>query len=355
MIHLHHGYMGHSHPQGADKQAQSEGSVGIEADTNHFIAHMYESAFHLPLTAFKDATLASIADIIPCTSGIWASGVHVTNTIFSVAAYNYPPDRMIEYAFNWQDHDFVRDAAVKSPGKAFRNEDVMPLDAYHQTDIYRHFSGPSGIEHALGAASADPITTVGELIFLFRSDPAAHFSDEDCARLELLLPHLVAVWRHRQMLHLFERDKGQKADLESLSSGHAVVDDMGFIQAADDDFSRQMRTAFADWTGPLLPAPIFALLTGDKDSLVCGAHRFVLMRGDGRHIVKVLGHGGDAWLTPAEQRTATLFAEGKTSSHIASTLDLSTATVRNQIAAAYSKLGVHTKVELLRALSKRSQ
>jgi DNA-binding CsgD family transcriptional regulator len=58
-------------------------------------------------------------------------------------------------------------------------------------------------------------------------------------------------------------------------------------------------------------------------------------------------------LTPAEHRTAELFAEGKTSVHIARTLNLSTATVRNQIASAYQKLGVHTKVELLWAISAR--
>jgi DNA-binding NarL/FixJ family response regulator len=56
-------------------------------------------------------------------------------------------------------------------------------------------------------------------------------------------------------------------------------------------------------------------------------------------------------LSRSERRVATLYAQGLMHSEIALQLGVSGSTVRNQIAAAYRKLGVNSKVALLHALS----
>lgn len=324
-------------------------SVEVSSEFNGFIARMYESVFHLTLAEFKERTLASVTALVPFTSGIWASGVHSSNTIFSVAAFNYPAERMLEYAFNWQNDDFVRAAAVAKPGTSVRIEDLMPLDAYYRTDIYRKFSGPSGIEHSLGTASADPITTVGELVFLFRDNKQVTFSDDECVLMQFLTPHLVSAWRHSQMVNLAQSEGKAREAMAAMPSGHAVVDDSGFIQSSDDDFSQRVRASFPEWSGPVLPELIRAILSGERDHCIHNGQKFALVRGVDRHIVTVSIVNERGAITPAEHRTVCLFVAGQTSGQIAVALDLSPATVRNQIASAYRKLGVHSKVELLRA------
>jgi DNA-binding CsgD family transcriptional regulator len=59
--------------------------------------------------------------------------------------------------------------------------------------------------------------------------------------------------------------------------------------------------------------------------------------------------GADA-LTPAERRTALMAAEALTNKQIAQALFVSVKTVEGQLAAAYSKLGVHRRGELARAI-----
>jgi len=56
-------------------------------------------------------------------------------------------------------------------------------------------------------------------------------------------------------------------------------------------------------------------------------------------------------LTPGERRTVLMAAEGMTNREIAQALFVSVKTVEGQLAAAYPKLGVHTRRELAGALS----
>ena len=61
-------------------------------------------------------------------------------------------------------------------------------------------------------------------------------------------------------------------------------------------------------------------------------------------------HGVDA-LSERQLLVAKLFADGRTYRDIAATLKLAPATVRRHLQTSYARLGVRTKIELLRALA----
>jgi len=318
------------------------------------IAELYAGVFGDPFADFKQRSMERLRQVIPFDSGVWATGVRSTNTALSVTMVDQPPEVLADYALNWQEQDFVRAAAAASPGVAFRNEDVMPVADYHRTAIYREFSGPAGIEHALGTVQADPVTDIAELIFLFRADKQAVFSDGERELAQLVTPHVAAAWRQRQIAHYYEAAVGGALGRQA-GRAEAVVDTDGLIYAADDQFSLALRRHFDDWVGPRVPAAVMAVFANADGLLTAGGLDFSLARGAYRHILSATPADRDDRLTHAETRVARLFAEGLTHSQIAAQLGVSPSTIRNQIAAIYRKLDIHSKTELARIVPARAQ
>src|SRR4051795_11064209 len=106
------------------------------------VADIYRGVFTLPFEVFKEATLRRLQSVLPFDSGVWGSGVHSTNELFSLSSVDQSFDALMTYAAKWQPPALVRSAAVANPGRALRNEDVMPLERYHATGIYLEFSRP---------------------------------------------------------------------------------------------------------------------------------------------------------------------------------------------------------------------
>lgn len=329
------------------KQRRFEMRGGVLNDS---IVRIYDLVVQRPLATFKSDALAMLAESLGFDSAIWASGVHRSNTIFSIATYHFAPALLIDYAAHWQPEDTLRSAVVASPGRALRNEDIMPVETHRASAIYQRYCAPGGMHQTLGVAAADLVTTVGELIFLFRSGEERAYRDEERDALELLAPHLFAAWRQRQALGLFDASAEDAAD--SLTS-HAVVDDDGLIQAADPAFTTCVARVFPDWNGPLLPDGLRTAATSGQATHVERQQRFLFPHGTGRYLVIAAAQKSER-LTAAEHRTARLYADGETYSAIATRLGLSPSTVRNQIAAAYRKLGVRNKVALFQKLAKDS-
>lgn len=316
---------------------------------NDLIVRLYDLVLQRPLATFKGDALALLADSLAFDSAIWASGVHRTNTIFSIATHNFGPVALMDYAANWQPHDRLRAAVVAAPGVVLRNEDIMLVAEHRASDIYLRFCAPGGMHQTLGVATADPVTTVGELIFLFRNGEDAAYTDHERDAVTTLSPHLFATWRQRQVVGLLDAS-GQGETTPALVA-YAVVDEAGLIHASDAAFSGSVAQAFAGWNGPLLPDALRTVVANGRTTHVEAGQRFVVRRGSERHLVIALDRRDDV-LTAAERRTAQLYAGGSTHSAIASKLGLSGSTVRNQIAATYQKLGVHSKVALGRVLKR---
>lgn len=312
------------------------------------IAALYSCVFDTPFATFKDCALTALRPVLPFTSAIWGSGIASTNTTLNIAFVDQPTDAIADYALRWQAQDFVRAATVANPGIAYRNEDCMPLDAYHRTPIYREYSRPRGIEHALCIVAVDEGTDLGELIYLFRADPAAAFTDAERDLLQRLLPHLASAWAQRERLNVLEHRCGGPADSQP---GFAVLDDGGLLHATDRCFVERLRQTLPTWSGPTLPIALLDAFASADGTIRFGPCEARLLRGRDRHVL-TLGAPAAPTLTPAERRVAALYATGRTKVQIAATLGSAPATVSNQLAAVYRKLGVHDKLALARKLDR---
>lgn len=317
---------------------------------NRVAVDIHDAAPLRPFATFREECLQRVREAIAFDSAIWGSGVQEPMLIFGVAAVDFPPDRLVDYGMRWQAHDALRAAVAQRPGEALRNEDIQPLDAHYASEIYDGFCGPAGIEHALGVTIIDEVTQVGELVYLFRADRRAVFRDDERDALSLLAPHLAAAWRHRL---LWQVARGGAAGGQALApppDGHAVLDPLGQVHASDASFGLRMRRLFPAWVGPLLPPPLRTLIAGTGDRALVQGCWFRLHRGGDRHLLSFVEPAAELPLSPAEMRVAVTFARGLTAAEAAAELRISRATARNQLAAVYAKLGVHTKVELARRL-----
>jgi DNA-binding CsgD family transcriptional regulator len=325
--------------------------LSVPKSVQSAVADVYRGVFTLPFELFKEATLRRLQSVLPFDSGVWGSGVHSTNELFSLSSVDQPFDTLMTYAAKWQPHDFVRSTAVANPGRALRNEDVMPLERYHRTDIYLEFSKPAGIEHALGIVERDEVTDVGDMVFLFRADPRRAFTADDVALLEYLSPHLVVAWRQCQIAHHYRLAASGAAAGFHDREGYAVVSDQGVIQAAGEDFRIAIRAVAPAWRGPRLPPAFEPLLNGARAAVVLGDYEFTVQAANERRLFAVAARAGTLGLTPAEARVARLYAGGMTQRDIATRAGVSASTVRNQLSSVYLKLDVHSKIGLARVLN----
>lgn len=326
--------------------------LGVPKSIQSAVADLYRGVFALPFEVFKEATLSRLQTVLRFDSAVWGSGVHSTNEMLSLSFLNQPPATLMTYAANWQTEDFVRAAAVARPGRAFRNEDVMALERYRQTEIYLQFSKPAGIEHALGIVERDELTDLAEIVFLFRADERDAFTEDDAALLEYLAPHLVIAWRQSQIAHHYRAAAEGAASGFHEHDGYAVSDHQGIVHAAGEDFCIALRAVAPDWRGPKIPPELEPLQTGERASLVLGGYEFTARRANDRTLFAVAARSRALGLSPAEARVARLYAGGLTQRDIAVRLGVSGSTVRNQLSAVYLKFDVHTKIGLARRLNR---
>ena len=321
-------------------------------DLSRLLLGLHDAAFAAPIETAKEALLDALRTAIPFDAAIWGSGAESPPLIFGIAAVDFQLDQLVAYSA-WQSEDRLRAAVSSRPGTALRQEDIGPIADHHASAIYTGFCKGAGIAHTLGIADLDPHTSVGELIFLFRGETGPAYTDAERDLLEQCFPHLLTA-RRRRMLSAFHRPNGTPAP-PSDTPGFAIIDDSSHIHASDPAFGLAVRHAFPGWQGPRLPEPLARLLQGADTSLKAGPLRFDLRRGygeaGGRHLLRLPDPAAGS-LSAAELKVARLFAQGATSAAVARQLGISPLTVRNHVTAIYQKLGIHSKAELARTMSR---
>jgi DNA-binding CsgD family transcriptional regulator len=333
-------------------RSRKEGRA-IPDQLNAAIATLYQGAVLAEPGQFQNFAFESIGSVVPCSSAMWMVGVHVTSQVNSVWYHKRQPIDVARYVERYGDSDVLRQRAAQEFGTPFRIEDVMDIDFYRTLPIYTEASRPGGIEYAMAVVLVDPVTSLLDFLVLYRDDRARPFTDEERAGFAVLAPHMVTAWRQWQLIEMLKLAKDVGEASQFGWQRYAVVDDRGAIHVSDGDFGLAMREAFPGWSGAMLPQPLIDFIGSGEASIVIGPLDFHLVRKDQRHILTINGHLTATPLSDSELRTARLFAEGRTHKEIATALGLSHYTVRNQIASAYTKLGVHSKVALARLIGPR--
>lgn len=324
--------------------------ISVPAAVQDAVEGLYAGIFRHTFEQFKENTLRSLKTVLPFDSAVWGSGLHSTNAMLSLTLLDQPVEMLMAYAEGWQVEDRCRNAAVAEPGRAFRNEDLQPVEQYRQTAIYTQFCKSWAIEQALTIVLVRQTSDLAEIICLFRAGIDEPFTDAERALLEHLGPHIAAAWHQAQIAHFYRRAGLEESIGVVEPDRYAVVDGLGVLQAAGDAFCQAVMALVPDWRGPLLPTALMPVVRGERDALTIGETEFRRRKSADGMILAAMPASGVFGLTAAELRAARLYADGLTQPEIAALLGISASTVRNQLSAAYGKLKIRSKVDLVRVL-----
>lgn len=205
-------------------------------DFNAVIGHLYDAA----------SNIASWLDFLRAGSAYFGSfGAHL------IHLDKDNPELSVSYVVGFEHHSLdIQRAAMRKqmelekedprfnharrfPNMPFRCTDVMPVEEFRASRIYRELLHPNGIEYSLMVHYSDTSEDFTGLAF-FRGAEAGPYSEEDSRGLSELIPHLrrtLAI--QRRLFQLDHRLDASYQILESLPSGLVIVDEQGRSEFAN--------------------------------------------------------------------------------------------------------------------------
>lgn len=190
---------------------------------------------------------------------------------------------------------------------------------------------------------ASPARETPRWIVLFRCSER-DFTSRDAALLQ-------AFWQHAaQSIEINLQYALSRVTSPGSDQAVALVNSLGIIEIADETVKDLLLQEWPMLRGVTLPKTALASL------LATGSYRGKFIELHAAHKAGYLACSvkkvhAVSLLTPSEISAVQCFARGMTHSAIACRFGVSPHTVRNQLANAYRKLGVHSKAELIRVVA----
>lgn len=313
------------------------------------LLELYRVARGVPSPDFKDAALNVIKAELPFKSAGWGTFVisPLGARVQSVHTHELSMQMMADYETVKQ-YDTLSAKALSRPGTTINvsvNDTKWKLHPAMLAHVRKW-----GLDHSLGTIFIDPALNLCTAVSLYRGASGKPFTDRERKLKQQIMMHLVEAWNLNALLYV-DRPANQS---DTPGRARALIDREGTIYNADAGLPALMHAEFPGWTGPQIPPSVAQPLLGINgesfrgDAIVASRTRVL---DDGLSLISVRPLAGIDRLSARERVVAREFASGKTHKEIAHELGISPATVRNQLQAAYQKLGVSTKIELAQELS----
>lgn len=332
-------------PNGGSAELSSGLAVANKRDA--FLIKLYQLFPGAPPGEFSAAALAVLNPLLPFDTALWGTFALTARGPSRHTVYLHGlPMEMLPEADRLYPHNLPLHEAARRPGRTVnvsmdRVEDVVHPDAVA-------FGRRWGLIHTLTTMVAEAPLNLFSIVCLYRSDPRNRFSERERRLKQSVAPHLVAAWRMNAM-HFLD---GTTRPARSIGSARVLVAENGEISTAEPGLADLLRAETREWRGPLLADALLPLARGDvaeyKGRAVVASR--VRTLDDGAVVLSVRRRVPVDGLSARELEVAREFASGKSHKEIAALCGTSPQTVRSQIRAAYAKLGVTTKVELLKQI-----
>ncbi len=310
------------------------------------LLQLYRLSRTAPAPEFKDAALAEIRPYLPFEKAMWGTSVisRAGPIVHAVHLYRLPQRKMRDYE-QVKQSDVLYRKCVANPGRT----SVANLARLEKTLDPKlvEYARRYDLENVLSTMWREPVLQIYTTVSLYRGKAGKSFTERERRLKEQLMPHLVEAWNLNAIQYV-DQGPGTAHSLQ-----RAMIDREGMLYNTEPGFAALMRAEFAGWTGPTLPAEVVRPLAqagGESyrgDAVIVSRLREIE---DGMYLIGVRALGGIDRLSPRERSVARSFASGKTHKEIAQAFGVAPATVRNQLQAAYTKLGVGSKIELSRQL-----
>ena len=280
---------------------------------NKTILDLHDAAGNVPMKAYRRWALQQMQQLVPCVRGYWACAVPDGTALHSVQTLHSEPL-----------------ASENSLAGAQRRECRMLFDETASPRVIR-------------MAELEPLSGLLSIVLLQRDAAQSPFTSAERDEAMLLTPHLLAAWRRCQQLSLLTRCVAEDGRVAAL------VDQHGFLHAADGRFFGMLRRHWTDWGGARLPEALTRFVAQGGVQVIENIRWRIEPLGElqflsGEHI------GGAALLTHRERSVAAAILSGHSYDVAANQLGISVNTLRNAIVRVYRKLGVNGKVELAQRL-----
>ncbi len=304
-----------------------------------FLMDLYRAASQQSADTFQDWALERLSQDLPFDSAMWASGVATpAGPLFhSMHLLRQPVQMLIDYEpLKHLDRFFAE--SVTNAGRTMRATSRTSLPAAFIPYIERY-----GLEQGLCTMGIEPDAALLTGLSLYRADRNRPFSEAEAHFKQCVFPHLIEADSRNKLAHL-ESDTQPRAVRQWRS---AAVDALALLRCIDDGFKQLLLREWPRWHGPYLPDALRELMLRGASTGVVGRRsvaRFATL-GD-LTLVQLRERAAIDELPERVRQVARLAARGQSHKTIASALDVSPATVRNQLATAYQRLGVNNKAEM---------
>lgn len=314
------------------------------ARISDFVLGLYRRIGELPAAGFKDRALDDLREVLPFDSAFWAEGAESGATIFDAHVHGsvHPAAEWLKDYADFKTDDPLANAVFANRGVTIYDVGLMPREQWLAHPVYGPFCRKHRIEYALCTLDYDPLTTLVEVISIYRASADEPFSETERQRMQFLFPHLLEA-RRRNL-----QAGGAEGDCpEPHAEDTAVCGRDGTLRHAGRRFVGRLRAEFPQWRGPALPPQL------NPD----GRRRTVF---EGRQSVFIGQPYGALWLlstreyspidtlTPSERRTARVLIEGLTWRDGAARLGITISTFNKHAHNLYRKLGVASRAALAR-------
>ena len=206
----------------------------------------------------------------------------------------------------------------------------------------REYARSTGALNSLSMVLLGPDRTI-TVFSLWRAGETDTYSRQHVARAELLMPHVLQAIRISRRLAISALIGSAPAD------GVLIVERNGTIHHIDDVALLLLRREFLGWVSSSLPAPLHSTLLDERAARHAGREIIVTARWQGNLVfLAIKAHAHGAKLTRAELRVVDAVLRHGTYKEAARRLGVSPSTVRNQLHATYTKLGIAGKSDLVK-------
>ena len=322
-------------------------------DVGTFLLQVYRTARECGPDAFQGAVLRLLRPHLGFVSAFWGAaqlgGGDVVPT--SLATMNIDPGFLPDWAREVPADPLIP-YLTSMPGMALQVQVAREYAAAPALSaIAARYRMQSMTVISMPHSAHVPLQESLEWISLFRERPDDYCSKSENRWLEHVTPHLAEAWRINRALH---GQSSAETDLAGFAIALADASN-GTLLFADDAFRAVLAREWSGFDGQRAPP---ALRHRWADIRGRFTHTGRYSRIDGRCAGEVVylsaktTAGADP-LTRRQLEIAQLYAQDLSNKEIAQHFGLSSATVRNHLAAVYAALGVHSKFQLAQRLMER--
>ncbi len=312
---------------------------------NQFLLDLYALVRAEPSQQFSSTALGLLKRALPFDTAVWAT--------FTATPQGPRPhwhhlegigQEMLADYERVKQYDILNEQAVVNCGRTI-NVSLAQVESVAHPAMLAH-AHRWGMEHTLATMHHESPLNLYTAVCLYRADPARAFSEEERSNAQAAVPHLVQAW-HINAIHFLDVPANRT---RTTSSARALVDRFGVVHNAEPGVTALFRREIPDWEGPKVPEPLSAFFDNGRRDYKGNAIIASLLRQlpDRTFVISIRPRAAIDTLSTRELAVAREFAGGKTYKEIARSFGTSPATVRSQLQIVYTKLGVRSKVGLLK-------